>query len=43
VLTTLSRVYQGAHHVSDVLAGLVTAAIWLAVVARVLLRDRGRS
>jgi undecaprenyl-diphosphatase len=43
VLTMLSRVYQGAHHVSDVLAGLVTAAIWLAVVARVLLRDRGRS
>jgi membrane-associated phospholipid phosphatase len=42
VLTMLSRVYQGAHHVSDVLAGLVTAVVWLAVVARVLLRDRSR-
>ena len=42
VLTMLSRVYQGAHHVSDVLAGLVTAVVWLAVVATVLLRDRSR-
>ena len=42
VLTMLSRVYQGAHHVSDVLAGLATAGVWLVVVARVLLRDRSR-
>ncbi len=42
VVTMLSRVYQGAHHVSDVLAGLLTAVVWLAVVARVLLRDRSR-
>ena len=42
VLTMLSRVYQGAHHVSDVLAGVVTAVVWLAVVAGVLLRDRPR-
>ncbi len=42
VLTMLSRVYQGAHHVSDVLAGLVTAVVWLAVVASVLQRDRSR-
>ena len=42
VLTMLSRVYQGAHHVSDVLAGVVTAVVWLAVVAGVLLRDRRR-
>jgi undecaprenyl-diphosphatase len=42
VLTMLSRVYQGAHHVSDVLAGLVTAVVWLAVVAGVLLRERPR-
>ena len=41
-LTMLSRVYQGAHHVSDVLAGLATAVVWLTVVARVLLRDRSR-
>jgi undecaprenyl-diphosphatase len=40
VLTMLSRVYQGAHHVSDVLAGLVIAVVWLTVVAGVLLRDR---
>jgi undecaprenyl-diphosphatase len=42
LLTMLSRVYQGAHHVSDVLAGLVTAVVWLAVVTQVLLRDRSR-
>ena len=42
VLTMLSRVYQGAHHVSDVLAGVVAAVVWLAVVAGVLLRDRPR-
>jgi len=42
VLTMLGRVYQGAHHVSDVLAGLVTALVWLALVAGVLLRDRSR-
>jgi membrane-associated phospholipid phosphatase len=42
LLTMLSRIYQGAHHVSDVLAGLATAVVWLTVVARVLLRDRSR-
>jgi undecaprenyl-diphosphatase len=32
-----SRLYQGAHHPTDVLTSLVFAPIWLAVVARVLL------
>ncbi|WP_148616102.1 phosphatase PAP2 family protein [Nocardioides rubriscoriae] len=32
-----SRLYQGAHHPTDVLTALVLASVWLAVVARVLL------
>lgn len=32
-----SRLYQGAHHPTDVLASLVFASVWLLVVARVLL------
>ena len=32
-----SRLYQGAHHPTDVLASFVFAPIWLAVVAKVLL------
>jgi membrane-associated phospholipid phosphatase len=32
-----SRLYQGAHHLTDVLASLVFATIWLVVVSRVLL------
>ncbi len=32
-----SRLYQGAHHPTDVLASLVSATIWVVVVARVLL------
>ena len=36
-----SRVYQGAHHLSDVLTSLVYAAVWIMVVARLVLsRDR---
>jgi membrane-associated phospholipid phosphatase len=40
-----SRLYQGAHHPTDVLATLIFAPIWLAVVAHVVLgppsgRDR---
>ncbi|CAM3571524.1 phosphatase PAP2 family protein [Nocardioides zeicaulis] len=34
-----SRLYQGAHHPTDVLTSLVFAPIWLGVVARVLLAD----
>ncbi|RYB93785.1 phosphatase PAP2 family protein [Nocardioides oleivorans] len=32
-----SRLYQGAHHPTDVLTSLLFASAWLAVVARVLL------
>jgi len=32
-----SRLYQGAHHPSDVLAGLLYGAAWLVVVTRMLL------
>ena len=32
-----SRLYQGAHHPTDVLASLVLASAWVAVVARVVL------
>lgn len=32
-----SRLYQGAHHPTDVMASLVFATVWVLVVARVLL------
>ena len=35
--TLVARLYQGAHHLSDVLTSLVCAVVWLAVVATVLL------
>jgi membrane-associated phospholipid phosphatase len=41
VWTMLSRLYIGAHHVSDVLASLAAASVWLAVCARTLLPARG--
>jgi undecaprenyl-diphosphatase len=37
VWTMLSRLYEGAHHVSDVLVALVVTLVWLAVCARMLL------
>jgi undecaprenyl-diphosphatase len=39
--TLLARLYEGAHHVSDVLTSLVYATVWLAVCARLLLPRRG--
>jgi undecaprenyl-diphosphatase len=33
---TLSRLYQGAHHLTDVATSLVYGAVWLAVLAAVL-------
>ncbi len=36
-VVAVSRLYQGAHHPTDVLTALVLATVWLAVVARVLL------
>jgi membrane-associated phospholipid phosphatase len=37
-----SRLYQGAHHLTDVLASVVLATAWLVVVTRVLLVPRSR-
>ena len=34
LLTLLSRLYQGAHHLTDVLAALLYATAWTLVVAR---------
>ena len=34
-----SRLYQGAHHPTDVMTSLVFAPIWVAMVARVLLPE----
>ncbi len=39
----LARLYQGAHHLTDVLTSVVYATVWMLVVARmVLLSDPGR-
>jgi undecaprenyl-diphosphatase len=40
VLVALSRLYRGMHYPSDVMAGALLAAVWLAICARVLLVDR---
>jgi undecaprenyl-diphosphatase len=37
-----SRLYQGAHHPTDVITSLVFATAWLLVVARVLLPGQAR-
>ena len=37
VVVAPSRLYEGAHHVTDVLTSLVFAPLWVAVVAHVLL------
>lgn len=37
VVVVPSRLYQGAHHPTDVLTSLVFASVWVAVVARVVL------
>ena len=36
VFTLLARMYQGAHHLTDVLTALVFAVVWLSVVTGVL-------
>ena len=43
VFVLLARLYQGAHHLTDVLTSVVYASAWMLVVARtVLLPDRDR-
>ncbi|MFC4784767.1 phosphatase PAP2 family protein [Nocardioides sp. MAHUQ-72] len=37
----LARMYQGAHHLTDVLTSVVYASVWLLVVARLVLPDEG--
>ena len=39
VVVIPSRLYQGAHHPTDVLASVVFASVWVAVVARVVLPE----
>lgn len=41
VWTMLARLYEGAHHLSDVLTALVVTLVWLAVCVRLLLPARG--
>jgi undecaprenyl-diphosphatase len=36
----LARLYQGAHHLTDVLTSLVYASVWLAVLFTLLLAGR---
>ena len=40
VVVAPSRLYEGAHHPTDVLTSLVVAPLWVAVVAKVLLPVR---
>ena len=43
VLVLLARLYQGAHHLTDVLTSVVYASVWLLVLARLLLAGRLRA
>ncbi len=43
VAVLLARLYQGAHHLTDVLTSLVYASVWLWVLARTVLAGRVRS
>ena len=44
LVVLVARLYQGAHHLSDVLSSLLFASIWLGTVAALLLRGHsGRS
>ena len=38
LVVAVARLYQGAHHLSDVLISLVFASAWLCTVAALLLR-----
>jgi membrane-associated phospholipid phosphatase len=39
--TMLARLYEGAHHLSDVLTAFVVTLVWLTVCTRLLLPARG--
>jgi membrane-associated phospholipid phosphatase len=41
VFVLVARLYEGAHHLTDVLASLGYTVVWLAVLATLLLRDVG--
>lgn len=40
LLVLLARLYQGAHHLTDVLTSLLFSAAWLATLTVILLRER---
>ncbi len=40
LLIGASRLYEGAHHLSDVLSSLLFVSVWVVVAAKVLLSDR---
>ena len=42
LLVAVARLYEGAHHLSDVLISLLYASAWLAATTTVLLGDRWR-
>jgi membrane-associated phospholipid phosphatase len=42
VWTMLARLYEGAHHLSDVLIAFVVTLVWLVACARLLLPARAR-
>ena len=43
-IVAVSRLYQGAHHLTDVLTSLVAASVWLVILARSgLLAETSRS
>jgi membrane-associated phospholipid phosphatase len=42
VFVALARLYEGAHHVTDVLASVCYASAWLAVVSTAFYRRSGR-
>ena len=41
-LVLLARLYQGAHHLTDVLTSVVYASVWVLVLAGLVLPDRER-
>jgi len=40
LLVAASRMYEGAHHLSDVLSSLLFVSLWVVVAAKVLVPDR---